>query len=238
MFFFNYFIITRSPIYSFIFTLPLFVIYEIGLFLISSKDLIMMRNGADALLRQILEPLGNFAFYWIGFGFFIGFFITYYMKKDKWSFLILKGNFLVFMAVESLFFAFFLFSFMSNIKILLMSNTGSILIQQVTLAIGAGIYEEILFRVLLIYCLVNILEFIFEWSKLSKYTSALMISSAIFSLFHFIGEFGDYYSFDIFMYRFLAGIFLGLLYLFRGVGIAAWTHAIYDIIVITKITIK
>ena len=238
MFFFNYFIITKSPIYSFIFTLPLFVIYDIGLFLISSKDLIMMRNGADALLRQILEPLGNFAFYWIGFGFFIGFFITYYMKKDKWSFLILKGNFLVFMAVESLFFAFFLFSFMSNIKILLMSHTGSILIQQVTLAIGAGIYEEILFRVLLIACLVNILEFIFDWSKLSKYTSALMISSAIFSLFQFIGEFGDYYSFDIFMYRFLAGIFLGSLYLLRGFGIAAWTHAIYDIIVITKITIK
>ena len=197
-----------------------------------------MRNGADALLRQILEPLGNFAFYWIGFGFFIGFFITYYMKKDKWSFLILKGKFLIFMAVESLFFAFFLFSFMSNIKVLLMSHTGSILIQQVTLAIGAGIYEEILFRVLLIACLVNILEFIFEWSKLSKYTSALMISSAIFSLFHFIGEFGDYYSFDIFMYRFLAGIFLGSLYLLRGFGIAAWTHAIYDIIVITKITIK
>lgn len=238
MFFFNYFIITKSPIYSFIFTLPLFVIYEIGLFLISSKDLIMMRNGADALLRQILEPLGNFAFYWIGFGFFIGFFITYYMKKDKWSFLILKGKFLIFMAVESLFFAFFLFSFMSNIKILLMSHTGSILIQQVTLAIGAGIYEEILFRVLLIACLANILEFIFDWSKLSIYTSALMISSAVFSLFHFIGEFGDYYSFDIFMYRFLAGIFLGSLYLLRGFGIAAWTHAIYDIIVITKITIK
>ena len=119
-----------------------------------------------------------------------------------------------------------------------MSNTGSILIQQVTLAIGAGIYEEILFRVLLIACLVNILEFIFDWSKLSKYTSALMISSVIFSLFHFIGEFGDYYSFDIFMYRFLAGIFLGLLYLFRGFGITAWTHAIYDIIIITKITIK
>ena len=142
------------------------------------------------------------------------------------------------MVVESFVFAFFLLLFMSNLKILLMSNTGSILIQQVTLAIGAGIYEEILFRVLLMACLVNILEFIFDWSKLSKYTSALMISSVIFSLFHFIGEFGDYYSFDIFMYRFLAGIFLGLLYLLRGFGITAWTHAIYDIIIITKITIK
>ena len=116
------------------------------------------------------------------------------------------------MVVESFVFAFFLLLFMSNLKILLMSNTGSILIQQVTLAIGAGIYEEILFRVLLIACLVNILEFIFDWSKLSKYTSALMISSVIFSLFHFIGEFGDYYSFDIYV-QISGRNFLGLLYL-------------------------
>ena len=137
-----------------------------------------------------------------------------------------------------MFFAFSLFLFMSNIKILLMNQTGSVLIQQVVLAIGAGIYEEILFRVLLIACLVNMLGFVFDWSKLSKYTAALIISSAIFSFFHFIGEFGDYYSFNIFMYRFLAGIFLGLLYLSRGFGITAWTHAIYDMIIIAKITIK
>ena len=58
----------------------------------------------------------------------------------------------------------------------------------------------------------------------------------LFSLFHFIGEFGDYFSFDIFMIRFLAGIALGILYCFRGFGITAWTHSLYDLIVLTRIT--
>ena len=34
-----------------------------------------------------------------------------------------------------------------------------------------------------------------------------------------IGEFGDYFSFNIFMIRFIAGIGLGILYCFRGFGL-------------------
>ena len=44
----------------------------------------------------------------------------------------------------------------------------------------------------------------------------MIIAAGIFSAFHFIGEFGDYFSFNIFMVRFFAGIVLGLLYFFRG----------------------
>ncbi len=51
----NYWKETHTPLYSFIFTLPLFLIYEIGVFAISTSDLPLLRNGADALMRQILE---------------------------------------------------------------------------------------------------------------------------------------------------------------------------------------
>ena len=50
---------------------------------------------------------------------------------------------------------------MSNAQILLMLTTGEILLQQVTLAVGAGIYEEMLFRVILIYVISSILGFVF-----------------------------------------------------------------------------
>ena len=62
---------TRSPLYSFLFTVPLFIINEIGIMLSSSKDMISMRNGADALMRQILSTLGMNGFYWMGGVFFI-----------------------------------------------------------------------------------------------------------------------------------------------------------------------
>jgi membrane protease YdiL (CAAX protease family) len=119
-----------------------------------------------------------------------------------------------------------------------MNPNGKILIQQITLAIGAGIYEEFLFRVVLILILSSILSIIFKWNKNSINSVSIIISAGIFSAFHFIGEFGDFFSFDIFMARFLAGILLGILYLFRGFGITAWSHSIYDLIVLTKITIE
>jgi hypothetical protein len=64
----------------------------------------------------------------------------------------------------------------------------------------------------------------------------MVIAAGIFSSFHFIGEYGDFFSFNIFMVRFLAGIVLGTLYFLRGFGITAWSHAVYDLIVLTRMT--
>ena len=127
---------------------------------------------------------------------------------------------------------------MSNVYVLLMSPSGSMMIQQVTLAVGAGIYEEFLFRVILITGISSILAFIFQWNIKLRNWIAMILAAGIFSAFHFIGEFGDYFSFNIFMIRFFAGIILGVLYFLRGFGITAWAHSIYDLIVITKITIQ
>jgi membrane protease YdiL (CAAX protease family) len=33
-------------------------------------------------------------------------------------------------------------------------------------------------------------------------------------------------------YRTLGGMTFGLIYLYRGLGVAAWTHALYDVLVL------
>ena len=73
MFFKKYWNNTRSPLYSFFFTLPLFVIYEVGLFLIKDDDVAYLRNGADALMRQLLAAFGISGLFWIGGLFFVTF---------------------------------------------------------------------------------------------------------------------------------------------------------------------
>jgi membrane protease YdiL (CAAX protease family) len=140
------------------------------------------------------------------------------------------------MMVESVAWSVLIYFLMSNVYLLLMNPTGSMLVQQVTLAVGAGIYEEFLFRVLLIAGISVILGFIFQWSDKSRNWAAMVIAAGIFSSFHFIGEYGDFFSFNIFMIRFLAGIALGTLYFLRGFGITAWSHAVYDLIVLTRMT--
>ena len=76
---------TSSPLYSFLFTLPLFIIYEIGLFLSISDDVAYLRNGADALMRQLLATFGISGLFWVGGLFFIVFVTLYLIQKYSWE---------------------------------------------------------------------------------------------------------------------------------------------------------
>jgi membrane protease YdiL (CAAX protease family) len=196
----------------------------------------VLRNGADALMRQILATFGITGLYWVGVIFFIGFIIAFILQRKFWEETQIHSDYFLLMMVESVGWSVLIYFLMTNIYLLLMNPTGSMLVQQVTLAVGAGIYEEFLFRVLLIAGISVILGFIFQWSDKTRNWAAMVIAAGIFSSFHFIGEYGDFFSFNIFMVRFLAGIALGTLYFLRGFGITAWSHAVYDLIVLTRMT--
>ena len=233
----SYLLISRSSFYSFLFTLPLFFVYEVIILFLSSDDILVVRNGADFLMRNILESFEIYGLYGLGVVYFLGLSVTYlYFTREGQSNEI-KINFLFYMFIESLLWSAILYFALFKFMILLMNPTGKTIIQQVTLAIGAGIYEEFLFRVLLISSLVGILKFIFLWKKATTNIVAVILSGGIFSAFHFMGEYGDFFSMELFLLRFFAGIILGGLYFFRGFGIAAYTHTIYDLIILVKITL-
>ena len=233
----SYFSTSRSYFYSFLFTIPLFFVYEISILFLSKDDIIVVRNGAYFLMRNILESFDIYGLYALGFVFFFGFALSFifFIKADKKK--ELKSNFLFFMFIESVLWSFILYLMLSKFMLVLMNPMGKMILQQVTLAIGAGIYEEFLFRVLLIAGLTRLLGFIFLWKQLSRKIVALIISGGIFSAFHFMGEYGDFFSMELFLLRFFAGIILGVLYLFRGFGITAYTHSIYDLIVLIRMTL-
>jgi len=82
-----------------------------------------------------------------------------------------------------------------------------------------------------------VIGFVFLWDEKIRKVAALIIAAGLFSAFHFMGEYGDYFSMELFLLRFFAGIVLGALYFARGFGITAYTHSIYDLIVLIQITI-
>ena len=102
MWIYKYWINTRTPLYSFLFTVPLFFIYEIGIFLTSSSDMVSMRNGADALMRQILSAFGMNGFYWMGVIFFLGFILVFIYQKQYWHDMEVNSEFLPLMLAESM----------------------------------------------------------------------------------------------------------------------------------------
>ena len=233
----SYILKSRTSFYSFLFTLPLFFLYEVNILFLSWDDILVVRNGADFLMRNILESFDIYGLYGLGLVFFLGLLVTYifFIKEDQKQ--EVNVNFLFIMLAESMLWSVFLYFLLFKFMVLLMNPVGKTILQQVTLAIGAGIYEEFLFRVLLIAGLSGILGFVFMWDKTFKNIIAVVLSGGIFSAFHFMGEYGDFFSMELFLIRFFAGLILGVLYMYRGFGITAYTHSIYDLIVLIRMTL-
>ena len=99
-------------------------------------------------------------------------------------------------------------------------------------SVGAGLYEEVVFRAFLFggiirYCSRR------NVSQFSSVVIGLFLSSFIFSAVHHLGALGDDFTFAVFSFRFFAGALLGLIFYSRGLAVAVYTHAIYDVIVMT-----
>jgi hypothetical protein len=104
--------------------------------------------------------------------------------------------------------------------------------RRLMISLGAGLYEELLFRVLLVSAFTLIARRALGWKPLAAGVAATLLSALIFSIFHYIGPLGDPWELQSFVFRLIAGLFFSGLYVLRGFGIAAWTHALYDVIVL------
>jgi len=105
------------------------------------------------------------------------------------------------------------------------------ILQQFALSLGAGLYEELFFRVILVSGLLFVLKQFVNKTYLA-YALAMILAAGIFSFVHYIGALGDPFTIGSFLFRFLFGLALNAIYIWRGFGMAAWTHAIYDLMVI------
>ena len=235
MIFKNYFNLSKSPFYSFIFILPLFIIYELGISTISSEDLPTIRNGADVLLRKMLATIGISGVYGMGLLLLIGIVISFLINKRKFKELSLKSNYFIFMIFESIIWSILLFIILSKGQLLLAKSSSKILTQQIVLSIGSGIFEEFVFRVMLVSSIALIVGLLVKKKYIYKISISIIIASIIFSVFHFTGEYAEDPKISLFILRFVAGIVLGYIYIFRGFGIAAYSHSFYNLIVFTQI---
>lgn len=96
---------------------------------------------------------------------------------------------------------------------------------------GAGLHEELIFRVILMGGMAWLLAGLTGEKR--AWIIALVVSSLAFSIAHHIGPAGEAFSFGAFTYRALAGAFFAVVYYVRGFAVAAWTHALYDVYVLS-----
>jgi membrane protease YdiL (CAAX protease family) len=100
------------------------------------------------------------------------------------------------------------------------------------LSIGAGLYEELVFRLILMGGMFWAGVRGLNWPGWLSAIAALLISSLAFSAVHHVGSLGEPFVLGVFMFRFFAGIVLAVIFYARGFAVAVYTHAIYDVIVL------
>ena len=106
------------------------------------------------------------------------------------------------------------------------------ILSRFVMSLGAGVYEELVFRLGLMGGIFALCQKVFGWGRWASVAVALAISSIAFSAVHHIPPYGDPIRIDIFTFRVLAGLFFGALYWLRGLAVAVYTHALYDVYVL------
>jgi membrane protease YdiL (CAAX protease family) len=225
----TYFQLSRSPHYSLVFAIPLLVAYEGFALFLNHSDLYGIRNSADVFLKLFLAYMGIHGFFGFGAAMLVAL-VLLRIVGERPRFAALRFGVLAWMLAESLVYSLVFGGVVSAITRLLLAQPFPLSRSaQILVSLGAGIYEEFIFRVVLLAALVFLLHRLLHLRQHLAYGVAAVIGALLFSAFHYIGPFGDPLQLPSFTFRFIAGLILTGLYLARGYGITAYTHSLYDL---------
>lgn len=245
---FSYWELSKRPLHILVFLLPLIVLYELGLLLVlQGEDGTVLSNVAHVTLLQFFNALGIEALsglYLGGVAIVVVLLVWHVMLRDPWK---VNGRALAGMAGESALLTLPLIAMgllVTRSAISLMATAGADATpeQQIAeldlwsglaISIGAGLYEELLFRMVLIAVLHTLLVDLGKLSYGMGASIAVVVSAAAFTWYHPLYDASGEFSPSKLLFYFLAGLYFGGLFVFRGFGIVVGVHALYDIVMVS-----
>ena len=228
----KYFNYSKNNIVSFFFIFPFFLMYEILSSILFDHSNYIIRNSADIIFRDILSIITDNTILTFNSLLLLG--ISAYLiinyKKTENNFNLF---FMFLMFIEGLVLGIILVFLLNGFEFLNFNYDYYLYDYNFMFysCLGAGIWEEILFRFIFLNLFILITSKFFN--KYSSLIISIFISSLLFSLFHYIGSLGDVFILYTFIIRLFGGIYLSIVYLYRGLGISMISHIIYDFILVT-----
>jgi hypothetical protein len=229
----GYFTRSELPLASLAFLLPLIVLYELGSrYVVAAGDPQHSEHRiiAFTMMRDFFNLFGATGKYLPAMA-VIGILFTWHLARgDSWR---IDAPTLLGMSAESIVLAFPLIGIGLAI-VRYMPLAGGFWSERATAAIimsvGAGIYEELVFR-LVCFTLLNLLLIdVLGMRRFGGYLLIVLISSLLFAGYHYLGK--EVFSWKVFVFRTVAGAYFSLVFAFRGFGITAGTHSAYDVLLV------
>ena len=231
---------SADPLHILIFVLPLVAFYEATLFL---TDLSGVREtvAAHELINRFLAAFGDFALYLPGIVLLGVLLAMKIARGDSWR---VRWSTIPLMAFESVGWAIPLLVIAA-----LLSGPAAVqvateqggqpaqgfesisLMGRIALSSGAGLYEELLFRLLMVCLGAFVMRSVFRIGDTWSAGLAIAIAAMAFTFYHHV----DGPTASVVARRlvyFVAGCFLGLVFVMRGFGIVVGAHVAYDLFVL------
>ena len=231
----RYFEQSTDLLNSLVLVLPLLLIYQAGVLLTGGVTL----NGADFVTVFLVNQWGIPGLLVFNGVLFVAGIVGIQVLKKERRF---EPKIMIPVAIESTIYALLLGTVILTIMRYLpwirpsLAATPALaagqelgIVNGVFVSLGAGVMEELVFRLGLFTGLAFGLGKVLD--KGPAVAAAVLISSVLFSLAHYLGPHESFQAFT-FVYRLLAGALFCALFAARGFAVAVYTHAIYDIYVI------
>lgn len=219
-----------GPLDDLALTLPVFVAYHLGV------AFLPMRNAADLVTHELVNLAHNDLLAYSGLTLAIGVVFTGVLlmfgrgQSLRWQRFAMVG-------LEGILYAVAMRVVAGYVVAELALDAGAISnpspFAGIVMSLGAGFYEELVFRVGLFglgfRVLLGLLKTASGVGQLSLWLGWAAVTSAAFSGWHYVGELGDVFELRSFVFRFVCGLVFTVIYAFRGFAPAVWTHTLYDI---------
>ena len=225
----DYFWRSSSPLTVLLFLLPLIILYEIGTRYYASDWVrhTETRVLAFNLMRQFLGLFGATGQYLPCMA-VVGILLAWHIaRKDPWDLHVGTAGM---MLLESCLLAIPVLALGNIVGYMLPLYTPTDAWKSgVVLGIGAGIYEELIFRLMAFTLLDILLVDLLQINRRSALIVIAFSSSILFAAYHYWSPQSDLFRWRDFIFRTLAGLYFGVLFLVRGFGVTAGSHTAYDV---------
>jgi hypothetical protein len=212
--------VLARPLDALVFLLPLIIFYEVASLQRENRVI------AFDLLKKSFELFGHAGVWMPGIVVVVILLATHAASREPWT---IHWRRVAWMYAEALLFAVPLLALNRSLSMTAGSFEEAGTYHQLAMGIGAGIYEELVFRLILISLIVMLgVDLLRIESPLVTFL-AIAFSSLAFAAHHHQPIGLEPFDAVSFVFRTVAGVYLAAIFWYRGYGPAAGCHAAYNV---------